>query len=315
MSKLVLAIILFLIGLGAFKVLNRMADSAAQRTRIEGLGRTLGIVARLALAAGIIIPVLIVLFSTLVVVPAGHVGVVVLFGQVRPAQLDEGLNLVNPLVDVIKMSVQVHKHSGKYDAASSDLQAVHVEMVLNYRLLPEKAPEVYQKIGTNYASVIIDPAAQEVLKGNTATHVASEILLQRPKIKNEVQTALAAWLTKYGIEMKEVALANIRFDPAYERAIEAKQIEEQKAEQKRYELIQAQRQAEIVVAQAKGEAEAIKVRGEGEATYNQKVAASLTSTLIQQRYLEKWDGKLPQYSVGGSGSGILLQLPAPGDKK
>jgi len=315
MSKLVLAMILFLIGLGAFKVLNRMADSAAQRTRIEGLGRTLGIVARLALAAGIIIPVLIVLFSTLVVVPAGHVGVVVLFGQVRPAQLDEGLNLVNPLVDVIKMSVQVHKHSGKYDAASSDLQAVHVEMVLNYRLLPEKAPEVYQKIGTNYASVIIDPAAQEVLKGNTATHVASEILLQRPKIKNEVQTALAAWLTKYGIEMKEVALANIRFDPAYERAIEAKQIEEQKAEQKRYELIQAQRQAEIVVAQAKGEAEAIKVRGEGEATYNQKVAASLTSTLIQQRYLEKWDGKLPQYSVGGSGSGILLQLPAPGDKK
>jgi len=315
MGKLVLAMILFLIGLGAFKVLNRMADSAAQRTRIEGLGRTLGIVARLALAAGIIIPVLIVLFSTLVVVPAGHVGVVVLFGQVRPAQLDEGLNLVNPLVDVIKMSVQVHKHSGKYDAASSDLQAVHVEMVLNYRLLPEKAPEVYQKIGTNYASVIIDPAAQEVLKGNTATHVASEILLQRPKIKNEVQTALAAWLTKYGIEMKEVALANIRFDPAYERAIEAKQIEEQKAEQKRYELIQAQRQAEIVVAQAKGEAEAIKVRGEGEATYNQKVAASLTSTLIQQRYLEKWDGKLPQYSVGGSGSGILLQLPAPGDKK
>ncbi|MBI1893551.1 MAG: hypothetical protein HYS14_05515, partial [Candidatus Rokubacteria bacterium] len=142
MGKLVLAIILFLIGLGAFKVLNRMADSAAQRTRIEGLGRTLGIAARLALAAGILIPVLIVLLSTLVVVPAGHVGVAVLFGQVRPAQLHEGLNLVNPLVDVIKMSVQVHKHSGKYDAASSDLQAVHVDMVLNYRLLPEKAPEV-----------------------------------------------------------------------------------------------------------------------------------------------------------------------------
>ncbi len=315
MGKLIFAVVLFGAGFAVFNILNRMAASAAQHGRMEGAARLLGIGARLGLAAGIVIPVLIVLFSTLVVVPAGHVGVVVLFGQVGPAPLSEGLNFVNPLVDVVKLSVQVQKHSGKYDAASSDLQAVHVDMVLNYRLLPEKAPEVYQKIGTNFASVIVDPAAQEVLKASTATHVASEILLRRPKIKTEVQTALAAWLTKYGIEMKEVALANIRFDPAYEHAIEAKQIEEQKAEQKRYELIQAQRQAEIVVAQAKGEAEAIKVRGEGEANYNQKVAASLTSTLIQQRYLEKWDGKLPQYTVGGSGSGILLQLPSPGDKK
>jgi len=50
--------------------------------------------------------------------------------------------------------------------------------------------------------------------------------------------------------VKEAALANIGFDKAYDKAIEAKQIEEQKAEQKRYELIQAQRQAEIVAAQA-----------------------------------------------------------------
>ena len=315
MGKLIFAIVLFTTGVALFQVLNRMAASAAEHGRMERAARFLGVGARLALAVGVVVPVLVVLFSTLVVVPAGHVGVAVLFGQVRPTPLPEGLNFVNPLVDVVKISVQVHKHSGKYDAASSDLQAVHVDMVLNYRLLPEKAPEVYQKIGTNYASVIIDPAAQEVLKANTATHVASEILLQRPKIKNEVQAALAAWLTKYGIEMKEVALANIRFDPAYERAIEAKQIEEQKAEQKRYELIQAQRQAEIVVAQAKGEAEALRVRGEGEASYNQKVAASLTATLIQQRYLEKWDGKLPQYTVGGSGTGVLLQLPAPGDAR
>ena len=66
-------------------------------------------------------------------------------------------------------------------------------------------------------------------------------MLKRPIIKNEVQQALATYLNKYGIELKEAALANIRFDAAYEKAVEAKQIEEQKAEQKRYELIQAQR--------------------------------------------------------------------------
>src|SRR3989304_5671872 len=89
---------------------------------------------------------------------------------------------------------------------------------------------------------------------------------------------LTTWLAKYGIEMKEAALANIRFDPNYEKAIEAKQIEEQKAEQKRYELIQAQRQAEsaapeapgkgeTALAEARGGADALRVKGEAEATY------------------------------------------------
>jgi prohibitin 2 len=93
---------------------------------------------------------------------------------------------------------------------------------LNYRLLPERASEVYQKIGVNFANVIILPAAQEVLKANTALHVANEMLRQRPKIKLDVQETLATWLAKYGVELKEAALANIRFDKAYQKAIKDK---------------------------------------------------------------------------------------------
>jgi regulator of protease activity HflC (stomatin/prohibitin superfamily) len=263
---------------------------------------------------------LMIISSGVRMINAGNVGVAVLFGKVQPVALREGINLVNPLNDVVQMDTRVQRHQAKYDAASRDLQAVHVEMVLNYRLQPEKATEVYQRIGPNYASIIIDPAAQEILKANTALHVATEILQKRPLIKADVQRDLTGWLAKYGIELKEASLANIRFDPAYEKAIEAKQIEEQKAEQKRYELIQAQRQAEIVAAQAKGQgdaarekakgdSEAIRIRGAAESEYNQKVAASLTPTLIQQRYLEKWDGKLPQFSAGGSTPGMLFNLP------
>jgi regulator of protease activity HflC (stomatin/prohibitin superfamily) len=220
------------------------------------------------------------------------------------------------------MDARVGRHAAKYDAASKDLQAVHVDMVLNYRLIADRAPEVFRGIGLNYSSVIIDPAAQEVLKANTATHNAAEILLKRPAIKGDIQRELTAWLAKYGIELKEASLANIRFDQNYEKAIEAKQIEEQKAEQKRYELIQAQRQAEIVAAQAKGKgdaareeakgvAEALRIKGEAEATYNARVAASLTPVLIQQQYLARWDGHLPQYNLGGNVV-PFLGLPAAG---
>jgi regulator of protease activity HflC (stomatin/prohibitin superfamily) len=257
---------------------------------------------------------------------AGNVGVALLYGKLQPLALQEGINLVNPLYDVVEMNTRVQRDQARYDAASRDLQAVHVEMVLNFRLAPDRATEVYQRIGPDYKRVIIEPAAQEILKAETALHVASEILQQRAKIKTAVQESLAKWLIKYGIELREASLANIRFDAAYEKAVENKQIEEQKAEQKRYELVQAQRQAEIAAAKAKGEgdaarerargeAEALRLRADAEANYNQKIAASLTPALIQQRYLERWDGKLPQFSAGGTQPGLFLNLPAPAGGK
>jgi regulator of protease activity HflC (stomatin/prohibitin superfamily) len=316
MGKLIFAAIVFVVGYALFAAVRR------QRQLLPGA--LTEIVPRVILAFAIGIPALVVLFSVLRIIPAGHVGVKVLFGEVEPVPLREGLNVVlNPLYDVVDMDVRVFKHTARYDAASKDLQAVHVEMVLNYRLSPDRAPEVYRSIGLNFSGVIIDPAAQEVLKAQTATHNAAEILLQRPVIKADIQRELTTWLAKYGIELKEAALANIRFDVNYEKAIEAKQIEEQKAEQKRYELIQAQRQAEIAAATAKGKgdaareeargvAEALRLKGEAEAAYNAKVAASLTPVLIQQQYLTRWDGRLPQYSLGGGGAVPFIQIPAPG---
>ena len=64
------------------------------------------------------------------------------FGKVQKDPLHEGLHVINPLLSVTTMSTQVQKRQARYDAASKDLQAVHVEMVLNYRLLPDRAPEV-----------------------------------------------------------------------------------------------------------------------------------------------------------------------------
>jgi regulator of protease activity HflC (stomatin/prohibitin superfamily) len=312
MSKLIFAGIVLAVGLTIFIALER------RRNLLPGALSV--VVPRMILVLTIAIPGLILIFSVLRVIPAGHVGVKILFGEVDPVPLREGLNIAwNPLYDIVIMDTRVMKHTARYDAASKDLQAVHVEMVLNYRLVPDRAPEVYKGIGLAYSSVIIEPAAQEVLKANTAIHNAAEVLLKRPAIKSDVQRELAAWLVKYGVELKEAALANIRFDQNYEKAIEAKQIEEQKAEQKRYELIQAQRQAEIMAAQAKGKgdaareeargvAEALRLKGEAEAAYNAKVASSLTAPLIQQQYLARWDGRLPQYTLGGNAV-PLIQMP------
>jgi len=256
-------------------------------------------------------------YSTFRTIPAGNVGVTTLFGSVRPDPLHEGFNITLPLVEVNEMNVQIQKHEAQYLAASKDMQTVHVDMVLNFRLRPEQAPRIFQSIGSNYSKVIIDPAAQEVVKAELALHNAIDILALRPKVKDDIQRKLSVWLEKYGIELCEASLANVKFDPAYEKAIETKQVKEQEAEQKKYELIQAQRQAEIVVAKARGDADAayakaegdarsVKVKGVAEAEYNLKVSQSITPEIIKMRYLEKWDGVLPKFS--GNSNGMIVSV-------
>lgn len=319
MGKLIFAALLIAGGLVVGRLLVATAvqvrDATRSRLPLVAIGRA-------AQVAGVLLGVLIVVLSSFVVVDSGHIGVVTVFGNVEKEPLYNGLHVVLPYKDVVQMDTRVQKHEARYDAASVDIQAVHAVMALNYRLIGDRAPEVYRTVGLRYEQSIIDPAAAEVLKANTAVHAANDILQQRPRIKADVQDGLTKWLLKYGIQVTEVSIKDIRFDKDFEQAVERKQIAQQVAEQKRYEVDQAKREAESKVARERGEGAALQARAEGEAAalrlraaaeaeYNSKVTQSLTPTLIQQQYLAKWDGKLPQF-VTGSGGNLLMQIPTPG---
>lgn len=156
--RLIFGTILVLAGIMATTVLTRLLS---RPTRQEGVVGVEGGLKALRLIAMVLAPIgaLMIISSGIRMIGPGQVGVALPFGKVQPIALAEGINLVNPLYDVVEMNTRVQKHQARYDAASKDLQAVHVEMVLNYRLLPDKATEVYQRIGPNYAATIIDPAA------------------------------------------------------------------------------------------------------------------------------------------------------------
>lgn len=329
MGKLILATMILVIGLTMWRVLKNIVANDNINTPV------LRIALVCSLIGAFLFPTLIVLLSTFVIISTGHVGVVTQFSKVEPEPLYEGFNLVAPWKVVNQMSVQTKKKEGKFDAGSKDLQSVHVIMVINYRLQAKAAPEIFKTVGTDFESVIIAPAEQEVLKAHTAAYQASDILHQRPKLKGEVQKDLAMWLVKYGIELREASLANISFDPGYMKAVEAKQVEEQNAQKKVYEVMQEQREAEKVAAKAKGqadkareeakgeadatraraqaEADALRLKGQAQNEYNVKVASSLTSALIEQQRIAAWQAggsQVPQIMNGSGGTGFLMQIPA-----
>jgi hypothetical protein len=59
--------------------------------------------AGLASSALLAVAALLFVFSCAVIIPAGHIGVQVLFGRVKPSALTEGIQLINPFVDVQQM--------------------------------------------------------------------------------------------------------------------------------------------------------------------------------------------------------------------
>ena len=316
MSKLIVLVVLAAAAVFAGKYLAKLALSVAD-ARVRKLANT----SSRALEYGVPVICFIVLaFWTFVSIDAGHVGVVRAFGKVEPTPLYEGLHTVMPWKEVQQMTTQIVKHESKYDAVSIDIQAVHTVMAINYAIDPARAPEIYRTIGMGYETGIIGPAASEVLKATTAVHPANDILQQRAKIKADVQDGITHWLSKYGILVREVSIKDIRFDADFEKAVERKQIAQQLAQQKKYEVEQAQQDAASMVARergkgeaekanAEGQAQALRIRGAAEAEYNARVAQSLSPVLIQQQYLQKWNGQLPQYQLGASGA--LISLPTP----
>ena len=101
---IVLAFLALLLAIG----LRWFAFAARKDPRLQGVVvHALG----LASSALLVVALLALVSASVVVIPAGHVGVQVLFGRVQPTALTEGIQLINPLVDVVKMSVRTETYT------------------------------------------------------------------------------------------------------------------------------------------------------------------------------------------------------------
>ncbi len=234
------------------------------------------------------------------IVSAGNVGVVTTFGRVEDGVLYPGFHLRFPFVNQIhQIDVRVQPHAFKeIDAASNEQQSVKLTGMMNYHLDPARANELYQKVGLDFATKVIDPAFSDYIKEVVPQYKASEILLKRDDIRRNTKEKLAKNLEQYGIVVDDVYISNIAFSPEYQQAIEQKQTQQQNVGREEQVLAQKEIQAKQKIVDARGEADAAIERARGEAESNRVRAQSVTPELI--RYLEttRWDGKLPQVTSG-----------------
>jgi regulator of protease activity HflC (stomatin/prohibitin superfamily) len=214
---------------------------------------------------------ILIIASILRIVPPGSVGVQVLFGRVLTrSTLSEGLNIVNPFVNLEIMTVRTQAYTmsiaaeegQRYgdDAISSltkDGLEVQMDLTVWYHLLKSEAANVFQKIGSDYVDKIVRPAARTAIRNTAVRYMAVEIYSdKREEVQNQISKALERDFTERGIALEKVLLRNISLPPKVKNAIEVKLEAEQEAQKMEFVLQKETKEAERKKIEASGIAEA-----------------------------------------------------------
>ena len=255
-------------------------------------------VKKIVVIAIIAVAAVILLANCLCVVDAGHTGVVVTMGKVNDTVLQEGLHFKAPFIQqVVKIDNRITKLEVQTEAFSKDLQTVNTTLAINYRVDTAKSYSIYKNIGSDYETVVVTPAVNEVLKAITALYTAEESVTNRTLISEGLVTGLNEKLNEAGLYVTDVNIINFDFSDAYVTAIEEKQVAQQ-------QLLKAETDKQTAITNAQAEAESLKIKAQAEAEANAIISASLSNELINYNKIEKWNGVLPQVT----GSNAIVDL-------
>lgn len=247
--------------------------------------------------------VAIVLASSFVIINPGQAGVLSVLGKAQNGVLLEGIHLKPPFVSFVDVyDLTVQKFEVPAESSTKDLQDLKARFAINFRLDPLQVVDIRRKQGSlsNIVSKIIAPQTQESFKVAAARRTVEQAITQRVLLKDDFDEALALRLEKYGIDVLDTSVIDLTFSPEFSRAVEEKQIAEQRAQRAVYVAQEAEQEAQAEVNRAKGRAESQRLIAE-------TLKAQGGNLVLQKEAIEAWKGggaQVPRVLVmSGSGSG------------
>ena len=204
-------------------------------------------------------------------IPAGHVAVATLFGEVQPIHFTEGLKIpVNPLYQWHFYDVRQKTHSETSNVPSQDQLQTKIDVSVQYRLVGHQAPSILKETGTinDVLAVHIVPKLRSQIREQGKTIKRAEDFFLE-ETQNTLQVALLEGLKDYlatkGVAVEAVLIRDITLPPFITKAIESKkereqEVEKQKAELERYDTEQQQKIALAIAEKDAASAESEKRR-------------------------------------------------------
>ncbi|AFY61622.1 prohibitin family protein [Synechococcus sp. PCC 6312] len=257
------------------------------------------------------------LFNSFVVINPGQAGVLSIAGKAQDVPLLEGVHWKVPFVSRVDIyDVTVQKFEVPAESATRDLQDLTASFAINFRLDPIDVVKVRRTQGTleNIVAKIIAPQTQESFKVAAARRTAEEAITKREELKMDFDLALSQRLAKYSIIVLDTSVVNLSFSREFSRAVEDKQIAEQRAQRAVYVAQEAEQEAQAEINRAQGKAEAQRLLAE-------TLKSAGGQLVLQKEAIEAWregGAQVPDVLVfGGSGNDLpfLLNLTSPNATK
>src|SRR6202165_1865982 len=251
-------------------------DAARSRTIDGGGGHCGGFLRLIGLGIAAFLLVILV-FSSVTRVGTGRVGVLTLFGKVQTGEtLGEGIHLINPLKTNNELSVQTQTLKESASVPSSEGLMMSLDTSLIYHLNPDHAADVFQKIGSDYENVVVEPTLRSAIREATASHTANALYTgEREMVAKQIYDQLVSELNKRGLTVENVLLRDIQLPATLKAAIEAKQQAEQESLAMNFRL-----QKETQEAQRK------RIEAAGVRDFQQIVAQGITPSLLEWKGIE-----------------------------
>jgi regulator of protease activity HflC (stomatin/prohibitin superfamily) len=223
------------------------------------------------------VALLVALSQCITQIPAGHVGVIDFFGRVSERTLRSGVNLVNPMARVIKMSVQTKEMREQMQVLSKEGLSIALEISVLYKLDADAAANVYKTIaGGNFEEIILVPQFRSISRAATASFQASALYsLEREQLAIQIQQELAKVVGSRGVAIEATPLRGVGLPPQLTDAIEQKQ----KADQESQRM-------EFILTKEKQEAERKRIEAQGIADFQRIVAAGISEQLLRWKGIE-----------------------------
>jgi prohibitin 1 len=222
------------------------------------------------------IVILILVYASVAYVPAGHVGVLTLFGRVTGDVLQEGTHFVNPFKINNTMSIRTQELKETASVPSDEGLVMTLDTSLLFRLSPEKAAEVFRTIGPNYVQVVVEPNLRSTIRAVTSQHSANALYTgAREEVAEQINKELVQQLGARGVEVQSVLLRDIQLPQMLKGSIEAKQ----QAEQDSLRMA-------FILQKEKQEADRKRIEAQGIRDFQTTVAQGISQQLLEWKGIE-----------------------------
>lgn len=270
---------LIIIGIIVFIISIIVKKSKSEFANYSGIIKLIGFAIALI---GIII-------SSIIQIEPGEIGVQKLFGKVNSNTLESGLNIVNPLVEVVKFDIRTQNYtmSGVQDEGervgddairvlSADGLEVIIDLTVLYKVKPSETPRILQQIGTDYRNTIVRPICRTKIRDNAVYYDAVALYsTNRDEFQNRIFKSIEGDFNIRGLELEQLLVRNITLPASVKTTIESKINAEQEAQKMTF-----------VLQKEKQEAERKRVEAQGIADYQKILSTGLSDKQLQYEMIK-----------------------------